>query len=48
MWAGQRCSFCDKIPPDFNMMIERNNVRICDSCIAEFHKTLQEGRESEK
>ena len=48
MWAGQRCSFCDKIPPDFNMMIERNNVRICNSCIAEFHKTLQEGRESEK
>src|SRR5207302_10885890 len=23
MWAEQRCSFCDKIPPDFNKMIER-------------------------
>src|SRR5439155_25561856 len=42
MWAEQRCSFCDKIPPDFNKMIERNNVRICDLCIAEFQKILAE------
>ena len=44
MWAEQRCSFCDKIPPDFNKMIERNNVRICDLCIAEFQKILAKSR----
>jgi ATP-dependent protease Clp ATPase subunit len=30
------------------MMIQRNNARICDSCIGEFHKMLQEERESKK
>jgi hypothetical protein len=48
VWADERCSFCDKIPPDFNMMIKRNNVRICDSCIEEFHKMLQEERGSSR
>ena len=48
MWAEQRCSFCDKIPPDFNKMIERNNVRICDLCIAEFQKILAEGPPSDE
>jgi len=48
VWADERCSFCDKIPPDVNMMIKRKDVRICDSCIEEFHKMLQEQRDSEK
>jgi hypothetical protein len=48
VWADERCSFCDKIPPDFNMMIKRKDVRICDSCIEEFHKMLHEQRDSEK
>ena len=30
------------------MMIKRKDVRICDSCIEEFHKMLQEQRDSEK
>jgi len=42
IWADKRCSFCNKIPPDFNKMIERNNVRICDLCIAEFQKIIAE------
>ncbi len=46
-WADQRCSFCDKTPLDgINRMIERNNVRICDSCIAEFQQIVQEEPES--
>jgi hypothetical protein len=48
VWADERCSFCDKIPPDFNMMIKRKDVRICNSCIEEFHKMLQEQRNSEE
>jgi hypothetical protein len=46
LWADERCNFCGKIPTDFNMMIKRDNVRICDSCIEEFHKMLHE--ESDK
>lgn len=48
VWVEERCSFCDKIPPDFNMMIKRKDVRICDACIEEFHKMLHEPRESEE
>jgi len=42
MWADQRCSFCEKTPLDFNMMIKRKDARICDACIEEFHKMLHE------
>ncbi|HYS08780.1 MAG TPA: ClpX C4-type zinc finger protein [Myxococcales bacterium] len=48
IWAEKRCSFCDKIPPDFNKMIERNNVRICDLCIVEFQKILAEEPQSKE
>jgi hypothetical protein len=41
MWANQRCSFCDRIPPEVSQMIERNNVRICDVCVADFQKTSE-------
>lgn len=44
VWAEHKCSFCGKIPPDFDMMIERDNARICDSCVEEFHNILTESR----
>jgi hypothetical protein len=48
MWTGQRCSFCNRTPPDFNKMVERNNVRICDLCVAEFQKILAEEPQSKE
>jgi len=47
-WANQRCSFCDRIPPEVSQMIERNKVRICDVCVAEFQKTLTEDAPPER
>jgi len=41
-WAEYRCSCCDKIPPDFDKMVARNNVRICDLCVAEFQRMFSE------
>jgi len=46
VWSDNRCSFCERIPPDADMMIERKGARICDSCIEEFQKMLQEQRAS--
>jgi hypothetical protein len=42
MCADHRCSFCGKTPYDVNQVIERNSVRICDSCIEQFHALLHE------
>ena len=44
VWADDRCSFCGKIPPDFDMMIKGHEAGICNSCIEEFHKMLEEHR----
>jgi len=42
-WGGERCSFCGKTALEgINRMIKRNDVRICDLCVAEFQKFLQE------
>jgi len=46
VWADHRCSFCGKLPPDINIMIEGNNARICDACIERCHKILEEERGS--
>ena len=44
VWADSRCSFCDTIPPDFDMLMARDNARICSLCIEKFHKILEEDR----
>jgi hypothetical protein len=46
IWAGQKCSFCDRIPPDFDKAIERNNVRICNRCLGDFQRMLGEEPDS--
>jgi ClpX C4-type zinc finger protein len=48
VWADERCSFCGKIPPDFNMLIKHDNARICDSCIEDFHQMVEEHRAEKK
>ena len=39
-WGDQRCSFCGKTPEQVGHLISKNNVCICDSCIAEFHQEV--------
>jgi len=42
-WGDERCSFCGKTPLEgINRMIKRNDVRICDLCVAEFRRFLEE------
>jgi len=36
IWAGHECSFCQRLPPAFNRMINKKGVRICDICVREF------------
>jgi hypothetical protein len=43
MVANYRCSFCGRSPYDrIARIFEANNVRICNVCLAEFHKALAE------
>jgi hypothetical protein len=42
VWADHRCSFCDKMPIYFDTSFERNGVAICNFCIEELYKLLQE------
>jgi hypothetical protein len=39
---GLRCSFCGKAPEEVDRIIEQRAVRICNHCIAEFHKWIHE------
>lgn len=39
-WGDERCSFCGKTPEQVGHLISKNNVCICDSCIAEFHREV--------
>jgi hypothetical protein len=40
-WFGdERCTFCGKRPDQVEQLIQRNETRICDRCIDEFHDTL--------
>jgi len=38
-----RCSFCRKGPDQVEQLIQKGDVRICDSCIQGFHRMLHEG-----
>jgi ClpX C4-type zinc finger protein len=48
VWAEEKCSFCGKIPPDFDMLIKHDSARICDACIEKFHKMVEEHRAEKK
>ena len=42
LWGEERCSFCRKRGDQIEQMIVKNDTRICDSCILEFHRSLQQ------
>jgi|SRR5215475_3168649 len=42
IWKDQDCSFCGKIPPEIEQLVEKSGVRICDGCIREFYALLDE------
>jgi hypothetical protein len=48
MWRVNGAASATRIPPDFNKMVERNSVRICDLCIAKFQKILAEEPQSKE
>ena len=45
-WKGLDCSFCCRLPDEFEQMVERGGLRICDICIREFVDTLHLGKNS--
>ena len=42
VWSNQRCSGCGKRPDQIEALVTKNDVRLCDSCIEEFHQMLHE------
>jgi ClpX C4-type zinc finger protein len=41
-WQEQRCGACRRRPDEIERLITKNQVRLCDSCIREFYKILNE------
>lgn len=39
-FAGEKCSFCGRIPIYVEKMIGNDGVRICNHCIDEFHERI--------
>jgi ClpX C4-type zinc finger len=50
VWASSRCSFCGKTPDeDLNAIFEGDaNARICDNCVVELYRELEEYSRSTK
>lgn len=40
LFADERCSFCGKRADQVEQLIQRDQARICNHCIDEFHNTL--------
>jgi hypothetical protein len=40
IWGDLRCSFCGRTPDQVSAMIEKQGVRICNLCVAEFQQSL--------
>lgn len=34
LWRGEECSFCGRIPPDFQQCLQSGRARICNICVA--------------
>jgi len=39
--ADALCSFCDRIPPEIDRLIQRKSASICNYCAAELHALMQ-------
>lgn len=37
-WKGQECSFCGRIPPDFEMWVQAKTATICNLCITKYNE----------
>ncbi len=44
IWQGLECSFCRRFPDQFEQLVEKRGVRICDICIREFTDTMRADR----
>jgi len=42
LYGDNRCNFCGKRPDQVEQLIQKNEARICDRCIDEFHVWLHE------
>lgn len=42
MWRGQECSFCDRIPPEFDRWIHGKKAGICNICVDEIYRDFVE------
>ena len=40
IWKRERCSFCKRLPPQFNRWFPRNGASICDDCVRKFFAKL--------
>ena len=45
MWRGHECSFCSRIPPEFQTSLYGKNARICNICVDETYQTFLESEE---
>lgn len=43
-FKNERCSFCGRIPPEFQMVIGED-VRICNHCVDSFYQIMHESNE---
>jgi hypothetical protein len=43
-WDGWACSFCGRIPPEVETMVEASAARICNLCVDQFHEWNTEDR----
>jgi len=45
-FKGHECSFCGRLPLQYDSAIGGPGVRICNHCIVEFHETVRSDREN--
>jgi hypothetical protein len=41
VWRGLECSFCGRLPDEFERLFGKRNARICDDCIRGFNRLLK-------
>ena len=47
-WRGQECSFCGRVPPQFeSSFAKEGGARICNRCRVEFHEAMSTGERAE-
>lgn len=44
LWSSHRCSFCGRDPRQFEKVVEKNNVRICEFCVRDAYDLMRKGQ----